>query len=245
MNKRNLFTKITAISIMLSCLICTNVFASTGISRECFYTTNGLNYDQQINDFLVGDGYDAINDIDDSSASNVRSNMPSSDVFYISTHGLDVQYNDGTHTYGGAVACFNSSGENSSTLSADETNDNNNYSLEGLWGDSGSQLSNINLAYFSACYSAQTSSYYGNLLDRTVSLGAKSSIGFYNSVGITQSKYFDDRFFYHALDDKEEVSTAAYNALMDAREAYGQDTAGVESCVIAYGSSNESAYIYH
>lgn len=174
MVKKTKFGTIITICIIISLLICNTVFASTGISREYFYTTNGLSYDQQINDLLVGDGYDAMNYTNDSSASDIRSNMSSSDVFYISTHGLVVQYQDGSYTYGGAVECFNSSGSGISTLSADSRSDSNNYSLEGLWGDAGSQLSNIKLAYYSACYSAQTSSYFGNLIDRTVSLGAKS-----------------------------------------------------------------------
>lgn len=246
MFNRHKIVKISIMSIVISLLSYNTAFASTGISREYCYTTNGLSYDQQINDFLVGDGYDEINYTNDSSASDIRSNMPNSDVFYISTHGMEIHYtDDNTYTYGGAVACFDSSGNKQSTLSADPVDDETNYSLSGVWGDSGSSLSNIKLAYYSACYSAQTSSYYGNLIDRTISLGAQSALGFINSIGIDQSKYFDDRFFYYALDDGYDVTTSAYDAYLDSVSAYGQDNlSGIDSWDVENYSTNP-VYIHY
>jgi hypothetical protein len=152
---------------------------------------------------LSGVGYSSTR-YQDIHAYNMRNAMGNDAVYAIVSHGAP-----------GLVV-----GAQDTTMSAKTVaSDRSNYSLEAYY--SSGALNSMKFAYYGACETARTSSYYGNLLTyTTTTLGADSALGFYNSVYDAQATYFEKQLFIN-LANGSTVSGAASAAKSATYSKYG------------------------
>jgi hypothetical protein len=226
---------------LISCIITTLTLLST-ISVQAAPLSEGYSYPIKLCSFpsaaqtsIKNMGYD-LHPYTYVNSYYVRRTMNNDSIFYISTHGLVIKYTDGTSTYGGAVAQYNSWGVKTGSVSADiDYDDDTNYSLAGAWGSDSTALKSIKLAYWSACYSARTSSYYGNLIDKSSQLGALCAFGFYPSISTSQSSYFDTKFFAYAAQGTS-IYQSAIAAVQATRDKYSGDAGGTDQWRASYRS---------
>lgn len=118
----------------------------------------------------------------------------SSEVFFFSGHGPKWKDNDGNIVgYGGAANFMNDTKLYASNLTA-------------------GAMGTTKVAMWSACYSARSDNQWGkSLIQESVAAGAKSAVGFQDSVPVSSAKVFTDQFFIE-LGNTMSVSAAAQSA---------------------------------
>jgi len=189
MNKSKIF-KVLLMSIILIIGVSQLVYAA-GLPdppwSECYWFNDpgvGTTYD--INHFLHYVGYDA-RVYGNLYAYLVRRTMYKDAVFYVSAHGVKT---------GGRVRCGYLNGHKTYISAKSIPWDDYNYSLEAAFANTTDKLKWCRLVYWSACRSARNSSTYGDLNDYSaITLGADSSVGFRDDLGIAHSATFDKRCF--------------------------------------------------
>ena len=126
-------------------------------------------------------GYDAGQYINNS-ANSGYSSLPNVDLFLFNHHGgpgmLEFRVNSGEKSY----------------IVADAANDYYLTSADREIADL-SSMSNINLAIYCGCNTAQYSSTYGDLVEETLEKGAKCAIAWYDEVYDTNSNRWFELFF--------------------------------------------------
>jgi len=116
-------------------------------------------------------------------------NIQDDAVFYVNGHGVSF-IDDGTA--GGGVIFYNGT---SSLLLAQYTDwlpPDDAYFLS----DFSTEINDVLLAVYVACWSGRTCPHTGNLVDMSASKGIDNVIGFKNSIDNVTSNYWSDRFFY-------------------------------------------------
>lgn len=216
--------RLKSFAAILFALITTFSFAAAASgSCEVFYFQAGANDlgpggTASITSSLRGLGY-TVNRYADTHAYYVRRTMNADKVFAIVAHGLP-----------GRVYCADDTFVSAQMV----LNDDLCYSLAANF--SNNAFNSMKFAYYGSCCSATTDSTYGNLLSYTTStLGAKSALGFNDSVYNNCATYFETDLF-KSLANGNTVYGAAAIAKTNTYNAYG--TYGkVDSCRITGSSS--------
>lgn len=151
-------------------------------------------------------------------AYDVRYTLEQDAVFYIASHGIE----DAAGNGGGAMECYDSNGNPTTSLSAEAVSDPNNYSLAYKYGSNTSALNSIRLAFFSGCKTGQTSPVYGNLPLKAIYYGALTAVGFGQDKYTNQSNTFDTQFFYWTSYNYD-MASALSEAEYDTIQAWGDD----------------------
>jgi hypothetical protein len=97
-----------------------------------------------------------------------------------------------------------------------------------LAGSSG-QLSDVVLAVYMACNTANPSDTYGNVAYQSLVEGVDMSLGWTNTINSVQSEYWSGRFWYW-LDEGCSVKIASQRATSDTSTAYG-DLGGMDGVI--------------
>lgn len=225
----------TAVLCMILCCTCMlSIAANAAPTEHCFGVdhptlTSSSALDTMdnvatIHSGLVSNGYYNQYYYSNNPSSSVCSALGQDAIFYINTHGN-----------AGFVSCpyYNSSTSSwiSSYMKASDINSQ--------YSSTTDKLKKVRLAYFGACYSANTSSSYGNLLTTSTNLGVDCAIGFSTTIYTNRHVYFSERMIlYYGMDSNNTISACAASAKADTYTQFG-DYGGVNSYTIK-GNGNIS-----
>lgn len=208
--KKKLFMVIAA---LITLFTLTTVASAAGPLCEIYWMSSsdgvGPGGTSTIQTYLNDIGYNAKR-YENTSAYYVRRTMDDDAVFVIVSHGLP-----------GRASCYGGTTVSAYAVSSDD----DNYSLAAAFDPD--DLEKIRFAYYGTCYSAATDSTYGKLTSYTISLGARSTLGFVEAVSDAHATYFEKRLFYH-LKAGNNVNTSKNLALSDTYSYYG-DYGNVDS----------------
>lgn len=196
--------------------------AASGLAEIYWFSASGSGVgaggSARIQEELSSIGYTAKR-YSDIHAYYVRRTMNNDKIFANVSHGL-----------AGRIIC-----DGKTTVSAKAvSSDNNNYSLAAFFGKD--DFNGMKFAYLGSCYSAKTDATYGNLPSYiTGTLGAKSALGFKESVNHECATYFEKKLFINLADGKtvSQSASLAKNATYSQYGTYGK----VDSYTI-YGTSD-------
>lgn len=133
--------------------------------------------------------------------------LSSSRIIFIDGHGL-IATKDGVSHMGGGIQTKEKHWlvDKILNIPTDEI-------FREIGGDSNTNLNNLKLALYMACWSARTSELHGNLAQITASKGADISIGFTDEINIYKAKVWSDTFWESAK------TKSVADSVIDARNA--------------------------
>lgn len=150
-------------------------------------------------------------------------------IFFANGHGL--KYDTGEK--GGAIEFYDGNQYSWLVASRNNIHPQNPYYLS----DYTSEITDVLLAVYVACYSGYTNTYNGNLLDVSINKGVDAAIGFSDLISNSKSNYWSDRFWYRTKNG-ETIYNAAINAKEDTWWTFPFGYGGVDTIVLRGSTGN-------
>lgn len=174
------------------------------------YATTAANYQSIV-------GYNSFN-CHDCGAYCPFTNIKDDALFFFSGHGACYNLSD----CGGFLVFFN--GTKSYIIAEQKGYSIPNFDQYYLSSTS-TELNDILIAIYAACYSGRTSNYFGNLVDMSYQKGADNVIGFSSLIYYPPAGTWSDRFWYRCLygqmGNPQSFKNAASGAIGDAVMEHG------------------------